>query len=170
MNITSKFSLSYILKGVFVTVFPMFMLFFVMFCTGTENGMANTRTFVFETNLVLIYLLICIVYSAIYFLLFHRFRQIRVTEHSVTFLNLLTRRKQRIEYEDIAEIRYRSTINESNPRLGRLQWADTETNSRLIITKYGKIFGYDDSIYANYKEINKAIKENTRAKSDAVVE
>ena len=155
MKVVSKFSIAYIVIGIFCLVVPLLVAF--MICFATRTNFDYEDNFAFDQQSIIKFLIVSIVIVALVFYKFGRFKRITVTEDYVCLNHLITRTIKYIKYDEIEEI-----IRYKEAEAGGTFTGNYMTVSILfnIIMKNGKIIKFDDFPYDDFEKVENFIFEN----------
>lgn len=158
MKTVSKFSIAYIVSGIFILVIPLLIAF--MACFFSQYNLEG-KDFIYSQENIIRFAIATFGIFAFYFFYFGRFTRITVTNDYICLNNLITRKKKFIKYEEIAEIkRYVETVkNDGNLR--RFSWNYATSRYYFnIILKNGKIIYFNDFPYDDFEDVEDFMFEN----------
>lgn len=145
MTVVSKFCFAHILKLIlwlgFAWTITFVIFYFEEFHTWNTPLWTNLHYKSPTTDSILLMLLIDVALAAFFYILVWEHDKITINEESVTLMDLITRRKRQIKYDEIKMV-------------GTHQWYKT------IRRKNGNTIYINSDVYSNIDDINLALLVN----------
>ena len=166
MKVVSKFSIAYIVSGIFVLVVLSLIAFMACFAVPTWNQLMLDEygSFIFEPKKIIIFIFLIIGIIIFYLFTFGKFLRITCTEDYIYFDNFVTRKFIDIEYNEIENIIRHKEVGAGGTFTGNYRTCRYEYS---VILKNGKIIKFDDFPYDDFEEVDKCMFENFKKKNES---
>ena len=154
MKTVSKFSIAYIVSGIFILVIPLLIAF--MACFFSKYSF-DDKDFTYSQENIIKFAIATICIFAFYFFTFGKFTRITITNDYICLNNLITRKIKFIKYDEIAEIKKYVKTGEGGSR----SWNYTTAYYFFhIILKNGKIIYFNDFPYDDFEDVEDFMFKN----------